>query len=312
MTFSKSGDGTPSAPVPELPADSWPHIALYRRVREALMSLPLYFRTQTVIEGISAVDIFTLNAALGATIENQVVATLNQMRDVWDPQDEYMQYGFVRQSQTFPDVLLRRIGDGDAAPAAPLLGIELKGWYLLAKEAEPSFRFAVTPAACAPQDLIVVVPWALGNILSGSPTVFAPYIESARYAAEFRNFHWEHLREAKGDAGIKLAAGVHPYPSKAHAISDAPVSDKGGNFGRFARTGIMDAYLTRARQELLAGIRAEHWLGFFKVFQDQKGATAISVEIEKLRTKLTAVDAPASERTESALTILAHLERLLS
>lgn len=311
MTSSKPGGGAPLAPVVQLPADTWPHIALYRRVREALLSLPLYFRTQTVIEGISAVDIFTLNAALGATIENQVVATLNQMRDVWDPQDEYMQYGFVRQSQTFPDVLLRRIGDGDAAPAAPLLGIELKGWYLLAKEAEPSFRFAVTPAACAPQDLIVVVPWALGNILSGSPTVFAPYIESARYAAEYRNFHWQHLREAKGDAGIKLAAGVHPYPSKAHPISDRPNSDGGGNFGRFARTGIMDTYLARARQELLAGIRAEHWLGFFKLFQDQKGAAAITAEIEKLRTKLSDSDVPANERTETALAVLTHLERLV-
>lgn len=309
MTSSKSGGGAPPAPVVQLPAETWPHIALYRRVREALLSLPLYFRTQTVIEGISAVDIFTLNAALGATIENQVVATLNQMRDVWDPQDEYTQYGFVRQSQTFPDVLLRRIGDDGAEP---LLGIELKGWYLLAKEAEPSFRFAVTPAACAPQDLIVVVPWALGNILSGSPTVFAPYIESARYAAEYRNHHWQHLREAKRDAGIKLAAGVHPYPSKADAISDAPVSDKGGNFGRFARTGIMDAYLTRARQELLAGIRAEHWLGFFKLFQDQKGAGAIAAEIQKLRTKLTDSDVPANERTEAALAVLTHLERLIA
>lgn len=311
MTSSKSGDGSPPAPVVQLPADTWPHFALYRRVREALLSLPLYFRTQTVIEGISAVDIFTLNAALGATIENQVVATLNQMRDVWDPQDDYMQYGFVRQSQTFPDVLLRRIGDGDAAPVAPLLGIELKGWYLLAKEAEPSFRFAVTPTACAPQDLIVVVPWALGNILSGSPAVFAPYIESARYAAEYRNHHWEHLRVTAGDKGIKLASGVHPYPSKAHAISDRPNSDGGGNFGRFARTGIMDAYLARARQELLAGIRAEHWLGFFKLFQDQKGAVAIAAEIEKLRTKLSDSDVPANERTEAALAVLAHLQRLI-
>ena len=310
MTSSKPGGGTPPAPALQLPAETWPHLALYRRVREALLSLPLYFRTQTVIEGISAVDIFTLNAALGATIENQVVATLNQMRDVWDPQDEYMQYGFVRQSQTFPDVLLRRIGDGDDAPAAPLMGIELKGWYLLAKEAEPSFRFAVTSAACAPQDLIVVVPWALNNILAGSPTVFAPYIESARYAAEYRNHHWQHLREAKGDAGIKLAEGVHPYPSKADAISDRPNADGGGNFGRFARTGIMDTYLARARQELLAGIRAEHWLGFFKLFQDQKGAAAIGAEIEKLRAKLSDNNTPTSERTETVLAILSHLERL--
>ena len=40
------------------------------------------------------------------------------------------------------------------------MGIELKGWYVLAKEKEPSFRYKVTPAVCAPADLLVVVPWA--------------------------------------------------------------------------------------------------------------------------------------------------------
>ena len=42
--------------------------------------------------------------------------------------------------------------------SAPLLGIELKGWYVLSKEGEPSGRYKVTPAACAPQDLLVIVP----------------------------------------------------------------------------------------------------------------------------------------------------------
>lgn len=40
-------------------------------------------------------------------------------------------------------MLLRRASDGDI-----LFGIELKGWYLLAKEREPSLRFQVTEAAC--------------------------------------------------------------------------------------------------------------------------------------------------------------------
>jgi hypothetical protein len=297
-----------SAPKAQPPSDDWEHIALYRRVREALLSLPLYFRTQTVIEGISAVDIFTLSAALGVTIETQVVATLNQMRTVWDPHGEYVQYAFVLQAQTFPDVLFRRIGESDA----PLIGIELKGWYLLAKEAEPSFRFSVTPDACAQQDLIVVVPWALSNVISGSPAVFAPYIECARYAAEYRNYHWQHLREAKGDSGIKLPKAVHPYPRKSDAISDVPNADNGGNFGRFARTGIMDAYLALAKQELLAGIRAEHWLGFFKLFQDQKGAAAISTEIEKLRRKLAEGDVQETAHSDAALAILANLQRLLT
>ena len=58
---------------------------VYQRVREALFALPTYFRSDTAIEGILATDIFTLNAAFGSTIEDQVVSTLNQMREVWDP-----------------------------------------------------------------------------------------------------------------------------------------------------------------------------------------------------------------------------------
>jgi hypothetical protein len=49
------------------------------------------------------------------------------------------------------------------------MGIELKGWYVLAKEKEPSFRYKVTLTVCAPADLLVVVPWALSNVISGRP-----------------------------------------------------------------------------------------------------------------------------------------------
>jgi len=305
-----SSKPTSTPPVQQLPEETWPHHALYKRVREALFSLPLHFRTQTNIEGISAIDIFTLNSALGATIENQVVNTLNLMRPVWDCDGSYRQFAFARQAQTFPDVLLRRMSEGPATVADVLLGIELKGWYLLAKEAEPSFRFQVTPAACARQDLIVVVPWALTNVISGSPMIFPPYIESARYAAEYRNYHWQHLREAKGDSTIKRPSAVQPYPRKSDHIGDEPVADKGGNFGRFARTGLMDEYLRRAKEELMAGIRAEYWLSFFKIFQDQRDPATIRLEIEKLRQKVETSGA-APTRVDAALTILRGIEALI-
>ena len=146
--------------VPErkLPADDWEHRELYSRVREAVASLPVCFRTETRISGIMATDLHTLNTVLGAAIEEQVVRTLHLTRSTWDPDGRYALYSFVRQAQTFPDVLLRRIAGEEI-----LLGIELKGWYLLAKEAEPSLRFQVTENACAEQDLIVVVPWVLGR-----------------------------------------------------------------------------------------------------------------------------------------------------
>lgn len=295
-------------PKRELPGENWPHTQLHQRVRDAIRTIPLYFRTQTTIEGLSATDIFTLSAALGATIENQVVSTLNQMRSVWDPDEQYGQYAFVRQSQTFPDVLLKSVSDDKDSNI--IMGIELKGWYLLAKEGDPSFRFSVTPAACAVQDLIVVVPWALTNVISGSPTVFPPYIEAAKYAAQFRNYHWSNLRSTKLDAGIDSPSGVAPYPKKSDVIADTPRADGGNNFGRFARTGLMDDYLNRAKQELLAGIRAEHWLAFFKIFQDQRDPSTIAAEIERLRSRV-AASGSGDSKSEAALIILDNLERLL-
>ncbi|WP_447859617.1 zinc ribbon domain-containing protein [Nitrospira calida] len=91
------------------------------------------------------------------------------------------------------------------------MGIELKGWYLLAKEAEPSLRFQVTAAACAQRDLIVVVPWVLGNVISGSPILFEPFIESAKYAADYRNYHWQYICET--DAAIQRYAVRLRHPA---------------------------------------------------------------------------------------------------
>lgn len=95
-------------------------------------------------------------------------------------------YSFERQAQTFPDVRLVSVGGSEIDIA---LGIELKGWYLLAKEGMPSLRLTVNPAACAPHDLVAVVPWYLSNVLSGVPTVLMPWIHRAGSAAEHRN-HW--------------------------------------------------------------------------------------------------------------------------
>ncbi|MGA2000049.1 MAG: hypothetical protein ABSG52_08655 [Terriglobales bacterium] len=252
-----------AAPERSLPKAEWEHFHLYNHVREAILALPNYFTTETRITGIRATDIFTLSSTLGATIEDQVVQTLNRMRPVWDPDGKYNLYRFVRQGQTFPDVLLRKKNDGQEI----ILGIELKGWYLLAKEREPSFRYKVTPEACAPQDLVVVVPWTLSDVLSGSPTVFDPYIESAKYAAEYRNYWWQHVRVAAGSKAITKPTGITPYPKKSDKISDVPKSDDGNNFGRFSRSGIMDRYEEQALATPICGIPAGEWVAFFKKFE---------------------------------------------
>lgn len=254
----------PNGHVPAPPAiqepQEWEHFSLWQRVREAILAIPAYFKTATNIEGMLATDIFTLNAVLGATIEDQVVKTLNEMRPLWDPDKEYQPFSFSRQPQTFPDVLLRKRTNGQET----LMGIELKGWYLLAKEGMPNFRFTVSKDACTNRDLLVVVPWVLSNVLAGSPVVFRPFIVMARYAAEKRNFYWQHERTATGNPDIVLAENVSPYPRKLDRISDHATEDGGGNFGRIARYGLMNTYIEEMNTLEIRGISAKEWLTFFK------------------------------------------------
>jgi hypothetical protein len=289
------------------PGATWEHLALWLKVKDALAALPIHFRSDTFIEGINATDIFTLNSALGATIENQVVETLNQIRSVWDPGNRYQTFAFIRQPQTFPDVVLRDVSDHSRGP---VLGIELKGWYLLAKEGEPSLRFTQTAAACALADLIMVVPWVLGNVISGRPKIYAPFIESARHVAEYRNHHWRCLRDAKSDAGIRVPAGITPYPRKSDTSTDKPISDSGGNFGRIARTGIMDNYMARTKAMPLCGIKALHWLDFFKIFHQDATENEIAIALQKLKSRIESeYPRPASPDRTELLRVIQILEK---
>ena len=296
----------PSPPSRVLPEPTDEHFQLYGNVREAVSSLPIYFRTETHISGIMATDLHTLNTVLGATIEEQVVRTLNMIRNTWDPQGRYSLYNFVRQAQTFPDVLLRNTSTGTI-----LLGIELKGWYLLAKEGEPSLRFRVTSAACTQRDLIVVVPWALGNVISGSPVLFEPFVESAKYAAEYRNYHWQWLRHTDQDTGIDVPTEVGPYPSKSDRILDRPRADSGGNFGRLARSGLMDSYIEKLNDVALCGIKTMYWRQFLQMFQESTTQAEARSALERLRRRVQQGPHLTSSKADAALAIVAELERLL-
>ena len=276
------------------------------RVRDALASLPIHFRTETRISGVNATDLHTLNTVLGATIEEEVVRTLNHLRRSWDPDGRHALYSFVRQAQTFPDVLLRRPVDGRI-----LLGIELKGWYLLAKEREPSLRFRVTEAACAEHDLIVVVPWVLGDVISGSPVVFEPFVTSAKEAARHRNRHWQEVRTTKLDTTIHVPEGISVYPSKSDHISDKPASDDGGNFGRLARTGLMNRYIERLDDQLLYGIKTVFWRDFLRTFQESTADDEAHEALRRLRTRVERSDDRSSAAVGPTLAIINELETLL-
>ena len=276
-------------PSRTLPSRESEHYALYVGVRDAIASLPNHFVSTTLISGILATDLHTLNTVLGATIEDQVVKTLNRLRNVWDPNQKYESYYFIRQAQTFPDVLLRN----STNVTDILLGIELKGWYLLAKEGEPSLRFQSTAAACAERDLVVVVPWVLEHVVSGSPVVFDPFIESARYAAEYRNYHWTSVRKTNQDVGIAVPSSISPYPSKADQILDKPASDRGGNFGRLARTGLMDNYIRALDNVMLCGIEAIYWREFLGIFRENTSSKEARSALQKLKKRLKTVGVPS-------------------
>ena len=167
------------------PDIKWKQYELYITAKKAIYSLPSRSESPLNIDGVLATDLFAFNSSLGATIEQRVIDSLNKFRSVWDFGQKYALYEFERQPQTFPDVVLKAIAP-EVLPSV-ILGIELKGWYVLAKEKEPNFRYKVTLSVCAPADLLVVVPWALANVISGSPVLFEPFVMGARHAAEYRN-----------------------------------------------------------------------------------------------------------------------------
>jgi hypothetical protein len=260
----------------------WAHAELYDNVKKTLFALPEEFTSSLVIRDFRATDLFTLNSALGASIEDSVVTGLNRLREVWDPDGEYAVYKFERQAQAFPDV--RLVTDVPGLPT-PLMGIELKGWFAVAKEGEPTFRYTVNEDVCAPQDLLVVYPWLLSDVVAGTPRLLTPFVAEAKFAAQLRNYHWQNYRSGRGgNSGITLATHRTPYPAqKTDQSSDRADGDGGGNFGRVARYGLLDAFVDSTRKHLAAGIPVAAWLKFFKVFSDSARDTdTVLLELDRL------------------------------
>ncbi len=270
----------PQEPEIKGPSKTWDHYEVFEAVKKAVFSLPSRFESSLRISNVLATDLFAFNSALSATIEEQVVVSLNKLRSVWDPNEKYALYDFERRPQTFPDVILKASSQ-DIQPQI-ILGIELKGWYVLAKEQEPSFRYKVTPAVCADADLLVVVPWALSDVISGTPKVFAPFVTSAKYASEYKNWYWQHQMTGTSDKSIKLSTAFQHYPAKSDAISDLPTKDGGNNFGRLARTKMLDNYKTELFNERLAGIPLSSWQRFLKIFTENSSLAERDQQLDRL------------------------------
>lgn len=266
----------------EVPSSEWGHFDVWERIREILYSLPSYFKMEGSLPNIPAQDLHSANTLLGAAIEDHIPVALNQLRSTWDPDSEYTDCLFKRQPQTFPDVAFRReTADGSEV----LFGIEIKSWYILAKEMEPSFRMDVSREFCAPSDLAVIYPWAFSAAISGSPRLFRPLVLGARKAARLRNEFWVH--KAKDVAWAEIiepdqAPGF--YPSKTDQINDRAPRDKGNNFGRVARTGVWEVAIDRLmREESIAGIPLLGWHGFLSSFKESTTLDQARQSIERVR-----------------------------
>ncbi|WP_143155700.1 MULTISPECIES: hypothetical protein [unclassified Burkholderia] len=254
-----------------------------------------------------------MNTALGAAIEQSVVDSLNAIRELWDPTRTYAAYTFVRQSQTFPDVLLKTT-DPDAQPQI-LMGIELKGWFAIAKEAEPSARFYANEDSCADADLLVVMPWVFDNVVSGRPRLLKPIIAEAKHVARVRNWWWEFVRQTdtpNETRGITLAPHRLTYPGKADKYSDKAISDSGKNFGRVARCGVIDIDVDATLKEPVLGIPIDAWRKFLAVFSEKATPASINKALDNLASDYMAMFAIAPEYAEQVATKYGEIAEVIA
>lgn len=296
-----------SRPVRTVPDPNDPHTKLQKAVSAALQALPGEFESKNTISGVNATDLFSLNSFLGSSIELEVVRTLNSLRQIWDPDSEWSTYRFERSSQAFPDVRLVNHGTVGEEIA---IGIELKGWWMLAKEKVPSLRYQVSPNACTNWDLVCCVPWHLDSAVSGVPVVVEPWVESAKYAAQWRDYWWQNIKETDGSADLEYPDDVTPYPSKADRVTVHPVNDSGGNFGRLPRCRpLMDSFIESTMQVPILGIETGAWVNFLRLHSESAGAEAV---IEKLQRQLKQLDKKvAPDQAERILHQLRTMAELL-
>jgi hypothetical protein len=88
--------------------------------------------------------------------------------------------------------------------------------------------------------------------------------------------------------------------------------DSGGNFGRLARTEIMDEYTRLVMNEPIAGIEADYWLSFLKLFEQKANTERIVKGITDLKKKIASKMPQPEGPPDLAEQILALLETHLN
>ncbi|SHK20436.1 hypothetical protein [Fibrobacter sp. UWH4] len=261
-----------------------PRFTLIERLRSVVFpSLPSECFIENDYSGILATDLFSLNTLLGSMIENKVVLFLNTHRPLWDD-GNWEEYHFIRSNESFPDVrLVAKNGNEN-----PKLGIELKSWFILSKEGEPSFRYATASEACDAGDLLCIIPWYLSNAVCGKPILTNPWVYSAKAASEAMKRYWLFERNTPepmtlDERGVDTPKSIKPYMLNARDKTNyKPRSDGGKNFGRLARTGIMSQFVEETLKTDILGIPADNWRRFLKAHTDSKSLKAIQKNIASI------------------------------
>ena len=246
-------------------------------------SLPSECPIENRYSGIMATDLFSLNTLLGSMIENKVVQFLNSHRFLWDD-GKWNEYHFIRSSESFPDVRLVKVNQ----PNNIVLGIELKSWFILSKEGEPSFRYKTASEACDQGDLLCIIPWYLSDAVCGNPILLSPWVFSAKAAAEATKRYWLYERQTEKPFTLKereleVPTDCKPYMLNARDKTNyKPANDGGNNFGRLARTGIMTNFVEETLQTDILGIPANNWRLFLKAHTDSHSLSDIQRKINNM------------------------------
>jgi hypothetical protein len=136
------------------------------------------------------------NNYVGQGIENTLVQHLNNAAyEKWSKQDQNLQ--FARNTVQFPDLLLV-----DEEKDECFLHVEVKSWYIFASDPITA-RFHTAPEYIKDDCLLVVFPWYMTEIVSGTPKLLSPLVGSAKELAERRDQVWIDGYQGRADPGTK-------------------------------------------------------------------------------------------------------------
>jgi hypothetical protein len=162
------------------------------------------------------------NNYVGQGIEELIGSELNgSLRGTWTTDGNL---SLVRNAVQFPDLYLIRRKERRI-----LLSVEVKSWFVFAKD-DITARFEAAPNIIRGGSLIVLVPWCMTNLVSGSPRLLLPYVGDAKALAERRDDVW------KAGGGRQFAKGqVSPKRKVETPVVDrvpsASVRDARGSAG---------------------------------------------------------------------------------